>query len=104
VERRCSPARVVLRRGHSEVGAWRLGCERVDLDLVDDLARLQLMARRLGCSILLVDADAELMDLLGLTGLRDVLAPPSRVEVVGEPERREQGGVEEVVVTDDPVA
>ena len=87
---------VVLVRDDAEVASWPLAaCGRLDLAVVDELARLQLTARRLGLSIRLRDACVELTELLDLVGLR--------VEVGGEPERREQVGVEEVVVADDPV-
>ena len=66
--------------------------------MIDQLARLRLSARRQGCSIWLRQACPELVALLRLVGLGDVL------QVGGEPEGGEQGGVEEVVVTDDPVA
>ena len=70
-----------------------------DLGLVDALARLQLMARRRGCSIQLRPCD-ELRELLLLVGLAEVLGV--------EPQRKvEQGiqvGVEEVVQPGDPTA
>jgi hypothetical protein len=70
-----------------------------DLGLVDALARLQLMARRQGCSIQLRPCD-ELRELLLLVGLAEVLGV--------EPQRKvEQGiqlGVEEVVQPGDPTA
>ena len=66
--------------------------------MVDELARLQLEARRQGCSIWLRHACPDLVELLQLVGLGDVL------QVGGKAERLEQGGVEEVVVPDDPVA
>ena len=67
-----------------------------DLALVDALARLQLAARRRGVAVRIVNPPAELVELLDLVGLR--------VEVLGETEDREQPGIEEVVVPDDPVA
>jgi ABC-type transporter Mla MlaB component len=48
---------------------------RPDFAAVDALARLQLYARRRGCSIALRTAPAELLELVELTGLRDVLLP-----------------------------
>lgn len=48
-----------------------------DVVVVDALARLQLTARRLGSTIRLRDACAELRDLIALTGLSDVM-PPAR--------------------------
>ena len=69
-----------------------------DMATVDALARLALRARRLGCSISLRDPSSELCELVAFAGLGDVLrrAPVSGVEVVGEPEQREEAlGVEE---------
>ncbi len=101
-------ATVVLVRRGTEVASWPFAGEgRLDLCAVDTLTRLQLAARRLGCSIRLRDTCAELAALLDLAGLTDVLpAEPRsrRLEVGGEPEDGEQVGVEEVVVPDDPVA
>jgi ABC-type transporter Mla MlaB component len=80
---------------------WRLSQRsRADLEEVDGLARLQLAARRAGCSIVLQDPDPELQELLLLSGLADVL-PTSRTELLpvdmdGQTEGREQGGVQEV--------
>ena len=90
---------VVVVRGGAEVASWPLPRDRVpDLAVVDELARLQLAARRLGCAIQLHRPCADLVALLDLVGLRGVL------QVVGEAEGGEQVGIEEVVVPDDPVA
>jgi ABC-type transporter Mla MlaB component len=101
-------ATVVLVCGPNEVASWPLtGDGRPDLSAVEALARLQVAARRLGCSIQLRDTCAELSELLHLAGLRDVVTgrpgPGRCLEVVGEPEGGEQVGVEEVVMPDDPV-
>ncbi len=99
---------MVLVRGGIEVASWPLtGAERPDLCAVETLARLQLAARRLGCSIRLRDTCAELSALLDLAGLADVVPAEPRagaLEVGGQAEDGEQPGVEEVVVPDDPVA
>jgi len=111
---------VVVARGDVEVASWPLAAPSpLDLSVVDELARLQLAARRVGCSILLRHASAELTGLLAFLGLADVVpdvgpgAPlvvrlPPRVEealqVCGQTEDGEEGRVEEVVVSDDPVA
>jgi hypothetical protein len=88
---------VVLVREGEEISRWPLLVrDAVDLGLVDQLARLQLAARRIGCAIELRDACPELLGLLDLVGLR--------VEMGGQPEDLEQVRVEEVVVPDDPVA
>lgn len=54
---------------------------RPDAATIDVLARLQLMARRLGCGIRLYGAHPRLRDLLLLTGLSEVL-PVLSVELV----------------------
>jgi hypothetical protein len=94
-----SRAEVVLLRDGAEVSSWPLVCgPRLDLSVVDELARLQLEARRQGCSIWLRDACPELLALLRFTGLAAAL------QVGGQAEELEEAGVEEVVVADDPVA
>jgi ABC-type transporter Mla MlaB component len=79
------------------------GLERADLAVVDALARLQLAARRLGCSIRLRNANAELRALLDLVGLADVV--PDAVLPLEAPREAEGGkqlGVEEMVQPGDP--
>ena len=89
-------ATIVLTRRGDEISTWTLmGTEPVDLGLVDEVARWQLAARRLGCSIWLRDADRHLLDLLELVGLR--------VEVCRQPECGEQVRVEEAVEPGDPI-
>jgi hypothetical protein len=100
VHRPPADAYVLLTRDGEEVARWPIlfRC-RPDLSLVDELARLQLAAGRVGCRITVAhgdDAD-DLLALLELVGLADVLR-----QVRGEPEDLEQVGVEEVVVPDDP--
>ena len=100
---------VVLCRGEIEVASWPLyEPDRVDIATVDELARLQLVARRLGFTVRLRHAGAELrrlLDLAGLTAVVPVTGPAcASVEVFGQPEGGEEPGVEEVVVPDDPVA
>jgi hypothetical protein len=102
-------ATVVLYRGDAEVASWPLARRhRVDLAVVDELARLQLTARRLGFTVRLRHAGAVLVQLLDLAGLAGVVpvdrCGPLSVEVGGQPEGLEEAGVEEVVVPDDPVA
>lgn len=48
-----------------------------DAVTVDALARLQLAARRRGCTVLLEHASDELLDLVRLMGLTNVLATPT---------------------------
>ena len=94
--RRGNATIVVLVRGDAEMTSWPLVVPASpDLRVVDEVAQLQLAARRLGCSIRLQDPSRELSQLLDLVGLR--------VEVGGEPEGGEEVGVEEVVMPDDSV-
>ena len=87
-------ATVVLTRCGTEVGTWTLmGDPTIDLALVDEVARWQLAARRMGCAIRLRDAAPALVDLLEFVGL---------VQVGGETESGEQIGVEEAVEPGDP--
>jgi len=54
----------------AEMARWALPARRApDLSLVDALARLQLRARRSGCTIRLVDPSPRLSELLDLAGL-----------------------------------
>lgn len=83
---------------------------RVDLVLVDVLARLRLLARRRGRAYQVRDAPAALRDLVGLVGLRDAVPigdepkpAASGLQVKRKPEQGEQVfGVQEVVERDDP--
>jgi hypothetical protein len=98
---------VVLVRGDVEVASWPLTQDtRPDLAAIDELVRLQLAARRLGCSIRLRDASGYLWELLDLAGLTDVVRSAGAlvVEVGGETECREEVGVEEGMEPGDPVA
>lgn len=45
-----------------------------DLQTVDELCRLAIAARRLGCRLHLADADPQLRELIDLAGVDDVLA------------------------------
>lgn len=98
---------MVLVCGDVEVASWPLaGLDRPDLAVVNELARLQLAARRVGCSIRLRAACTELCELLDLVGLGE-LGPDSAGlcrQSSGEAEGGEQVGVEEIVMPDDPVA
>jgi hypothetical protein len=56
------------------VASWPLSLRgHPDLEVVDQLARLQLAARRAGSAIQLRDASPEIVALLDLAGLREVL-------------------------------
>ena len=62
-----------------------------DIGTVDALAQLALAIRRGGCRMRLVHASPDLRELLGLAGLTRVLpCGELPVEVVGEPEQREE--------------
>ena len=72
---------------------------RADLRTVEALARLQLVARRLGCELRLHHAPADLRCLLEFTGLSEVL----RLEPGWEAEEREDPRrVQEEGELDDP--
>ncbi|MCU1374899.1 MAG: hypothetical protein JWO68_2185 [Actinomycetia bacterium] len=87
----------MLLRAGTELASWPFeGDGRVGLTMIDELARMQLAAIRLGCSLRLRDVCPELWELLGLTGLT--------VEVGGEPEGGEEVGVDERVEPRDPPA
>ena len=89
-------ATVVVVRDQVEVAAWPLEARGdATLALIEELARLQLAARRIGCTIRLRDQQPGFAALLELVGL---------VEVLGQAEDGEESGVEEVVEPDDPVA
>ena len=105
VEARRTSAIVVLACGGVDIASWPLAaCDCHGLSVVDELARLQLAAGRLGCAIRLREASPRLTELLDLAGLAEVVPARLRGEVRGEPEGGEQVGVEEAVVPDDPVA
>ena len=71
----------------------------MDLELVDALAHLQLVAARQGKRVVLCKPPQELVELIDLCGLDDVLC----VEVRRKAEQREErGGVEEERELGDP--
>jgi hypothetical protein len=81
----------------AEVLRWPLRVRApIDLEAVDRIARLQLQAQRLGGRLALREVTPALRDLLALVGLLG--------QVGGQPEGREQRGVDEVVMAHDPVA
>jgi len=97
-------AEVVLLCGGEEVARWPLACEDgAHLRAVDEVARLQLEAGRQGCTVWLHHACPDLVAVLQVVGLADVI-PVGPLKVARKPEGLEEGGVEEVVVPDDPVA
>ena len=65
----------------------------VDITSVEAVARLTLLARRLGRSVEVRNASLDLLGLVGLCGLRSVLlgaARTSGVEAGRQPEQREE--------------
>jgi hypothetical protein len=79
----------------------RLYSEMQTLGFVDVLARLQVVARRHGYELSVVDTGEEVRCVIELAGLSAVLALEPRRQA----EEREQGlGVEEEGQLDDPVA
>jgi ABC-type transporter Mla MlaB component len=106
---------VIVDRGDTGVVRCDVSaCRELDEVTLDVLARLQLVARRLGTSVQLDNAGARLLDLIALVGLSDVLpasdstAPePRPVDALGldadrQAEQREQVLVDEEVEGSDP--
>jgi hypothetical protein len=64
-------ATVVLLHAGNEFMRWPLEVDGpLDLTVIDELARLQLGARRMGFRVQLVEVCARLAELLELVGLR----------------------------------
>jgi ABC-type transporter Mla MlaB component len=63
----------LLRSSGATIARCEVGGVAPDAVTVDALARLQLAARRTGCTVRLSGASPELLDLVELMGLRDVL-------------------------------
>lgn len=63
----------VPRASHTVVVEWDAASLPADVATVAALARLQLAARRHGCTLRLRNASAELVELIALLGLREVL-------------------------------
>jgi hypothetical protein len=84
-----------------------LRADRVpDLETVDALARLQLLAKQLDVTLLVWTEGDALRRLIRLAGLDEVLTcvGPLEVESLRQSEPPEQFGVEEVVDVEDPPA
>ena len=101
---RARNALVVVARGDTPIASWQLRDRSPDLATVDLLARVQLAARRLGWSVCVYEAGTELSQLLAFAGLSDVVPVVRSGEMLGQTERGEEVGVEEVVQPDDPSA
>ncbi|MBA3298911.1 MAG: STAS domain-containing protein [Thermoleophilaceae bacterium] len=82
----------------TEVVLGRADERRLDLALVDALARMQLTARGRTCLLRLRGVSEELRELIELVGLADVLILEPRREA----ELGKQLGVEKVVQPGDP--
>ena len=63
----------LLERSGASVALCDVNDATADAVTVDALAQLQLAARRRGCQVRLRHASAELRELVGFMGLRDVL-------------------------------
>ncbi|HEX2044953.1 MAG TPA: STAS domain-containing protein [Gaiellaceae bacterium] len=102
----CERARACLERcGGTEVVCDVGALVGTDATTIEAVARLQLLARRLGRRIRLRHASPELRSLLELSGLAEAVPCVAglRVEPLGEPEQREEGrSVQERVEADDP--
>jgi ABC-type transporter Mla MlaB component len=90
----------------STSGAGAVVCDvqscPADCVTVEALCRLQLAARRQGCTLALRHASSALLELVAFMGLTEVL-PGSAVESEGQPEEREERlGVEEERELRDP--
>jgi len=98
---------VVVFDGDVQVAIWPVDRRAPpDLSVVEAVARLQLAARRLGCSIRLRDPCPELRELLDLVGLADLVCVASglALQASREAEGGEQLGIEEVMEPGDPLA
>ncbi len=97
--RLCARVRTLLQDSNAELAVCDVeGVADPDVVTVDALARLQLIARRLGLEIRVLHPNGVLRDLLTLTGLREVLPPYAElpVEPGRQVEKREEcGRVEE---------
>jgi len=105
------PTTVVLLDGATVVASWPVdpasssSTGRLDLGVVDALARLQLGAHRLGLSIELRHACPRLLDLLELAGLAGLATGgSSALQPGGEAEGGEQLRVQEAVQSGDQPA
>ena len=74
----CDRVCQLLQRSRPEVALCDVRGVDVDAVTVDALARLQLAARRHGCTVRLQNASSELLELVAFMGLQNVLAEIER--------------------------
>ena len=74
----CDRVCELLQRSRPEVALCDVRGIDVDAVTVDALARLQLAARRHGCTVRLQNASSELLELVAFMGLQNVLAEIER--------------------------
>ena len=74
----CNDVCELLQRSRPEVALCDVRGVDVDAVTVDALARLQLAARRHGCTVRLQNASSELLELVAFMGLQNVLAEIER--------------------------
>jgi ABC-type transporter Mla MlaB component len=86
---------------HGKVICEAAGLTNPDLTTIDALARLQLAARRNGCSFELRNPPDQLLELLRLAGLTRVVGWRSVFKPRRQPEQKKQAGVQEEVESDD---
>jgi hypothetical protein len=73
-----------------------LSGERLSFAVVDELCRMQLQARRLGCTIRVDEANAHVRELIELAGLADLLLGAGAAGRHPSAERPGQAGSEDV--------
>jgi hypothetical protein len=103
----CERVRETLECGREGAVDCDVGALEPNAVTVEALARVQLMARRLGRRVRFRDAPPELLGLLGLMGLDEALpcGGASGLEPCGQAEEREQArGVQEERDPGDPTA
>ena len=74
----CDRVCELLQRSRPEVALCDVRGIDVDAVTVEALARLQLAARRHGCTVRLQNASSELLELVAFMGLQNVLAEIER--------------------------
>jgi ABC-type transporter Mla MlaB component len=74
----CDRVCELLQRSRPEVALCDVRGIDVDAVTVDALARLQLAARRHGCTVRLQNASSDLLELVAFMGLQNVLAEIER--------------------------